>query len=220
MATILTSYTLVPELQHWFHQFVKGSEVNKYLVPPPVDIPELYMPSNSFIEMLFNDSYSQTSYEYRYVYETNPLCIPRIAYDRIKIYPSSSKYLILDVNGDNIFNLQQHDFYLLDALLAYRMGATDSTSLIIYDSTSVNFISDATAGIYILYASLSALDTKLSQLIYLYLILKTQDRFEEYNNELLVSNGLLVDSCYEAYLIDQYFSFMTLREPDLIYNCD
>ena len=100
------------------------------------------------------------------------------------------------------------------------MGATDSTSLIIYDSTSVNFISDATAGIYILYASLSALDTKLSQLIYLYLILKTQDRFEEYNNELLVSNGLLVDSCYEAYLIDQYFSFMTLREPDLIYNCD
>ena len=55
-----------------------------------------------------------------------------------------------------------------------------TTSLIIIDSTSVDFIADATAGIYILYASLPALQTRLSQLIYLYLILEVQDRYEEY----------------------------------------
>jgi hypothetical protein len=219
MATVLTSYSLVPELQHWFNRFIINSEVSKNLIPPPVDISELYMPVNSFIDMLFNDNYSKSTYEYRYIDETNLLCIPRIAFERIQVYPGSSKYLILDASGENIFNLQQQDFYLLDALLAYRNGATDATSLVIIDSTSVNFIADATAGIYILYANLSALQTKLSQLIYLYLILKIQDRYQEYNNESLITDGNLVDSCYEAYLIDQYFLFMTIRHPDLIYDC-
>lgn len=221
MATVLTSYSLVPELQHWFNIFVVHSQVNKYLIPPPVDIPELYMPTNSFIEMLFNDNYPESSYEYRYIDETNPFCIPRIAYDRIKVNPAASTYLVLEATGDNVFNLQHDDFVLLDALLAYRNGATDTTSLIIIDSTSADFtVVDATAGIYILQASLPYLQTRLSQLIYLYLILKIQDRYEEYNNELLITEGGLVDSCYEAYLIDQYFLFMTVREPDLIYDCD
>jgi len=209
MATILTSYSLVPELQHFFNRFVVNSEVNEYLVSPPVDIPELYMPENSFIDMLFNDNYSKSSYEYKYIDEINPLCIPRIAFDRIQIYPGSSKYLIMSTTGDNIFSLQQHDFHLLDALLAYRNGATDATSLIIIDSTSVDFtIVDS---ICILTASLSALQTRLSQLIYLYLILKVQDRYQEYNNELLITDGCVLTSCYEAYLIDQYFLFMTIR---------
>jgi len=220
MTTVLTSYSLVPELQHWFSIFVINSQVNKYLVPPPVNIPESYMPTNSFIEMLFNNNYSKSSYEYRYIDETNSFCIPRIAYDRIKIYPAASKYVVIEPTGDNIFNLQQDDFDLLDALLAYRNGATDATSLIIIDSTSVDFIADATAGIYILYASLPALQTRLSQLIYLYLILEVQDRYEEYNNETLITDGGMLNSCYESYLIDQYFLFMTARHPNLIYDCD
>ena len=77
MTTVLTSYSLVPELQHWFNHFVINSKINKYRVPPPVNIPETYLAKNSFIEMLFNDLYIQDSYEYKYTAETNPLCVPK-----------------------------------------------------------------------------------------------------------------------------------------------
>jgi len=216
---ILTSYSLIPELQHYFNQFVVGSEVNKDLIPPPVDIAERNMPENSFIEMLLNDNYSEQTYEYRYVAETNMGCIPSCSMLRLQIYPGSWQYLKIDESGTNIFNLQAVDFALLDALLAYRQGATDSTSLIMIDSTSVSFVGDATAGIYILYGSYDALTTELSKLIYLYLRLETLEDFSLYDNDTLVSSGGLIESCFEAYLIDKYFAFMTAREPDLIYDC-
>jgi hypothetical protein len=219
MAICLTSYSLIPELQHWFNQFVIGSEVNKDLIPPPVDIAETYMPENSFIEMLFNDNYSKTSYDYRYVAETNMGCIPRSAIARLQIYPGSWQYLTLDPTGTNIFNLQAQDFALLDALLAFRNGATDSTSLILIDSTGVSFVSDSTAGIYILYGSYDSITSELSKMIYLYLRLETLDDFSLYNTDTIISTGGLVETCYEAYLIDKYFAFMTAREPDLIYDC-
>jgi len=104
--------------------------------------------------------------------------------------------------------------------MAYRNGATDSTSLILVDSTSVSFVSDATAGIYILSGSYSAFTTQLSKMIYLYLRLQTLADFTLYNNDLLITTGGLIESCFEAYLIDKYFAFMTLREPDLIYDCE
>lgn len=217
MATVLTSFSLIPELQHWFNNFVINSKINKQRVPPPVDIPELYLGSNSFIELLFNDNYSELSYEYRYKSESNAFSIPRVVFNRMQVYPGSSQYLRLDPNGDDIFNLQLDDFALLDALIAYRI---DSTALSIIDSTSVDFICDATANVCVLFASLDSLDTELSKMIYLYLILKLYGRFEEYNNESLISSGGLLESCYEAYLVDQYFCFMTEREPDLIYDCD
>jgi hypothetical protein len=218
VTTVLTSYSLVPELQHWFNHFVVNSEVNKDLVPPPVDIAETYMPQNSFIEMLFNDSYAGTSYEYRYVDETNIGCVPRVARDRLQIYPGSWKYLTMDSSGTNIFSLQQHDFTLLDALLVFRGGA-DSTSFTFVDSTAISFVQDATAGTYVLYADYNSLSTVLSKLIYLYLRLEISGDFSLYNNDSIVSAGSLIETCFEAYLIDKYFAFMTDREPDLIYDC-
>ena len=191
--------------------------MNKYRVPPPVDIPDVYLGQNSFINMLFNDEYNLNNYEYLYNEETNPFCIPRIAFKRLQVYPGSSKYLILDsTNGSNVFDLQQDDFTMLDALLVYR---NDSTALTIVDSTSVNLISDATSGIYILNASYNYITTELARMIYLYLILKVQNRYEEYNNNSVISTGGLLETCYESYLIDQYFCFMMLRNSDLIYNC-
>jgi hypothetical protein len=219
MTTILTSYSLVPELQHYFNRFVVTSNLNKDIIPPPVDIALPFMPENSFIEMLFNDEYNKSSYEYRYIAETNMGCIPRIAIARLQIYPGSWQYLVLDSDGDNVFNLQPHDFAALDALLAYRNGATDSTSLILIDSTGVSFVSDTTAGISILYGSYNSFSTELSKLIYLFLRLETLDDFSLYNNEFLVSTGGLVETCYEAYLIEKYFDFMTEKEPNLIYDC-
>ena len=227
MATILTSYTVVPELQHWYYGFlVEKSIVGKYRIPPPTNIPELYMPSNSFIDMLFNDNYCQDSYEYRYTEETNSFCIPRVVFDRMQIYPGSSQYVNLDPAGDNIFALQSDDFTLLDALLEFRMltcdttadlvcgvDSTESFSLLVIDSTNVSFTCDTTAGICILEASLNSLSTNLSKLIYLYLDLKVNGNFQKYNNEELISDCGLVESCYESYLIDNYYKCMSSRIP-------
>ena len=216
---ILTSYTLVPELQHWFHSFVVNSELNKDLVPPPTDIASTYMPENSFIEMLFNDDYSQSTYEYRYIDETNIGCIPRSVLRRIQIYPGSWNYVTIDAAGDNIFNLQTEDLTMLDALLAYRNGATDSSSFIFIDSTAITFVADSTADLYILSANYSSLPTTLSKLIYLYLRLEVLEEFILYNTDSLVSNGELLETCFESYLLDKYFTFMSNRNPDLIYDC-
>lgn len=227
MTTVLTSYTVVPELQHWYHTFlVDKSIVGKYRIPPPTNIIELYMPSNSFIEMLFNNNYCEDSYEYRYTQETNSFCIPRNVFDRMMIYPGSFQYVNLDPVGVNIFALESDDFTLLDALLEYRrltcdttadlvcgVDATEAFSLFVIDSTNVSFTCDTTAGICILEASLSSLSTSLSQLIYLYLDLKVNGNFEKYNNTDLISRCQLIESCYESYLIDQYYKCMSSRIP-------
>jgi hypothetical protein len=220
MAIALTSYSLVPELQHWFHVFVLNSEINKNLIPPPTNITDTYMPTSSFIEMLFNDNYSGSSYEYRYIEESNMGCIPRMAYYRLQIYPGSWKYLTLDETGDNIFSLQPDDFVLLNALLAYRNGYNDSTSFLMVDSTTTYIVQDTTAHVLVLYANYNSLSTELSKMIYLYLRLNILGDFSLYNNNFKISTGGLLQCCYEAYLLDAYFSFMTEREPDLIYNCN
>jgi hypothetical protein len=220
MTTVLTSYSLLPELQHFFHHFVINSEVNKSLVPAPVDIAELFLPKDSFVGLLLNDNYSEPSYEYRYLDETNVGCVPRTVVSRLQVYPTSWRYLVLDPTGENIFNLQPHDFTLLDALLSFRNGATDETRWTFTDSTSISFIADSTANTFVLSASYDSLSTELSKLVYLYLRLELLEEFSIYNNiNELVSSGGLIVSCFEAYLIEKYFTFMTKRQPDLIYDC-
>jgi len=233
MTTVLTSYTVVPELQHWYYGFlVDRSIVGKDRIPPPTNIPELYMSTNSYIEMLFNNNFCEDSYEYRYTQETNSFCIPRVVFDRMQIYPGSSQYVNLDPNGVNLFSLQPDDFTLLDALLEYRrltcdttadlvcgVDATDAFSLQVIDSTNVSFVCDTTANICILQASLGSLSTNLSQLIYLYLDLKVNGNYDKYNNVELISNCQLVESCYESFLIDQYYKCMSSKKPVFRDHC-
>lgn len=207
----LASTTLVPELQKWFNDFVKNSSVNKYEVPMPVEIGDVYLTPDSFIALLFNDDYDTSTYpQYKYLYkEENISCWPNTVKTRIMIYPYCAKYLVIDEDtGTNVFSLQQDDLTLLDALLSFR---TDSTSLTIVDSVTTTF--DSTA--YILYATYSNLSTDLSKLIFLYLDLEINGNFSNYNNSSLVSNGDLLTTMYEFYLIDKYFEYMTARESDI-----
>lgn len=212
----LANTTLVPELQTWFNRFVINSVVNKHEVPAPVSIDQIFLPQNSFIELLFNENYPYDSYKYLYQNETRLQCWPELTRNRLTIYPASAKYLVLSDTGTNSFELKAHDFILLDALLAYRQ---DSTSLTIVDSTSVELISDATANIYILHANYTNLNTTLSKLIFLYLDLKIYGNYENYNNLTLVSSGTLLETCFEFLLIDEYFKFMTERESDIKFVC-
>lgn len=206
----VSSAILVPELQHWFYDFVVNSAVNKYSIPMPVDIPLLQLePKNrgSFIEMLFNNNYSYSYYQYLYKPNASWGCIPQVALNRLQIYPGAGKYMKLDpTDGTNTFCLKQHDLTMLNVLLAYRQ---DATSVTIIDTTAnvLNFV-DSTAKI--LTVNYDYLNTNLSKLIYLYLDLKIRSNIDKYNNTTLVCDTVL-EACYEAYVLDEYFKFISAR---------
>ena len=204
----VSNATLVPELQHWFYEFVVGSTVNKYKIPIPVDISETYLISNnraSFVELLFNDSYSYDSYQWLYKPNASWGCIPIHVLNRLQIYPGVGKYMKLDpVDGTNTFAIQQHDFTMLNALLAYRQ---DASSVVIIDSTADILLFDTTNTLTVNY---NYLNTNLSKLIYLYLALKINSNIDTYNNTNIIAETVL-ETCYEAYVLDQYYKFVSSR---------
>ncbi len=211
MVAVLAQTTLVPELQHWMNRFILKQKINKFREPPPSDIDVLYLTRTSFIEMLFNDDYALDSYEWKWKIETHFECIPRAAVRRLQVYPTSYKYLVMDeTEGDNVFNLQTDDFTMLDALLAYR---TDETSVTIIDSTATT-VFDSTSNILI--GGLSSLTTELSQLIWLYLDLEIRGNSDAYNSDTPISTGGFIETCYEQYVVNKFFIFLSNREPDLI----
>lgn len=198
----LASTILVPELQYWFNYFVINSEVNKNQIPVPTTLDEVYLPQKSFIELLFNDDYEYTEYKYHYELDTNKYSWPYIVRTRMGVYPSSARYYTLaDSTATNLFNLKENDITLLNALLAYRI---DSTAVsIITDTTAVNFVSN------ILYSNYNNLNTNLSKLIFLYLDLKINQNYSNYNNEDLVSEGSLLETLYESYILDEMFKLVS-----------
>jgi len=221
MAISFSGYTLVPELQHFYREFILKSIINKDRIPPPSDINPINFPPQSFINLLLNDEYPADFYEYNYTLVADFFCVPRQVTSRLQIYPGMWQYVNLDPAGDNIFELTSNDLIMLDALLAYRM---DSTSLTIIDSTSISIITDATAGLSILFADYNTLDTCLSKLIYLYLQVQIYDNYQLYDNTDLISScsmspASLLCSIFESYVLDAYFKFMMNRASDMIYKC-
>jgi len=216
--TTVASADLVPELQHWFYLFVVNSVVNKFEVPAPVDVDDIWMPNKSFIEMLFNENYSDSEYFYLYEDQESQGSWPTTVRVRLNIYPGAGTYYELSETageGNNIFMLQDADLTLLDALLAYRTDGTavtiadiDSTAALMFNSTSL-----------ILYANFNSLPTELSKLIYLYLDLKLRSRYDNYNNLNTVSTSEPLETMYELLLIDEYFQFMSARNVDVSLQC-
>jgi hypothetical protein len=201
----LSSTKLVPELQYYFENFIRFSIINKNQIPAPVTVEDTYIPQQSFIELLFNDNYSHTSYKYRYTESASRSTIPLEYLERIMLYPASGKYMEVNDIGENFFLLQSNDLTMLDALLSYRVDSTsltmiDTTGVISFDSTSV-----------ILYADFDSFTTSLSKLIYLYLDLKVRSKTSNYNNITLVSSGDLLSSCYEAYVLDEFYKIISAR---------
>jgi len=211
-----TSYSLVPELQSAYGKFILSTTLNRDQIDNPVIIPDMYLTENSFLNMLFNNDYNLSDYSYLFDNQDPASVVPRIATTRLQIYPGSSKYLIMDDEGSNIFNLQADDFLMLDSLLAYR---NDSTALTIIDSTTVT-VFDSTSNV--LATSFDILTTELSKMIYLYLNLEIYEVYSDYNNLQIISTGGLLETCYETYLIEQFFVFITTqRKSNLLFdNCE
>jgi len=208
--TLPYSTSLVQELQYWFNRVILERNLNKDKIPHPVLIPQIYLKPKSFVELLFNESYPYTSYEYFYQDLASKSGWPALVRDRIAIYPSSKVYEICDSTAAfNLFQLKPHDITLLNALLAYRV---DSTSVTLIDSTSVVLVDSTSTNQVTLYASLGALNTDLSKLIYLYLKLKVDGDTSLYDTTTLISKSYeVLESCYEAFLIEQYFDFIAAR---------
>jgi len=202
----LASTALVPELQYFFNYFVKHSSVNLNGVPFPSPIGEIYMGQNSFIEMLFNDSYEEIEYQHLYYEDTSRGSWPGVVKSRLLVYPMSAKYFQIapnDTTGSNIFTLVDDDLTLLDTLLQYRI---DSTSVTIIDSTSNTFVSD------VLYANYDSLSSNLSKLIFLYLDLQIYENTDNFNNRVLVSSAeSTLENMYETYVLDMFFNIISAR---------
>ncbi len=215
----VVSAKVVPELQHWFYEFVVNSAVNKYAIPAPVDIAEHWMPRESFIELLFNPNYPYDKYEYRYSGGTSNANWPSVVRTRIMIYGGAADYLQLDPTGTNVFLLQQDDFTLLDALLAYRQ---DSTAVTIIDSTATT-VFDSTSNVLTVYYD--GLSTPLSKLIYLYLKLKIYGDYSRYNNTLVISRDdtnpsyINLENMFELVLLDEYFKTVSNRYVRNVGGC-
>jgi hypothetical protein len=215
--TLPFSTSLVNELQHWFSKAVIYRNLNKDKIPYPVQIPTVYLKPKSFIQLLFDESYPFTEYDYFFQDIEAKSKWPSVVRERITIYASAKMYEICDsTNALNLFFLQADDLTLLNALLAYRI---DPTRLTLVDSTSVILV-DSTATIT-LYASLDALSTNLSKLIWVYLKLKIDEDTSVYDTTTLISQPFeVLQSCYEAFVIELYFDFVAAREVIPIPPCE
>jgi hypothetical protein len=162
--------------------------------------------------MLFDESYDLDYYKYLYAEVQDQLSWPQIVKRRLNVYPISSKFMTLNDNtGRNLFLLQQDDFTMLDALLAYRQ---DSNSVVLIDSTSVSIV-DTTAGI-IVHAGLDALSTELSKLIFVYLDLEINKNTSNYSTDTPISTGLPLQTVYELFVMDKYFDYMSGRNINVM----
>ena len=215
--TLPFSTSLVNELQYWFSRAVILRDLNKDKIPYPVEIPTLFLKPRSFIQLLFDESYPFTEYEYLFQDIESKSKWPSVVRERITIYASAKMYEICDSTAAfNLFQLQPHDFTLLDALLAYRI---DPTRLTLVDSTSVILV-DSTATIT-LYASLDALNTNLSKLIWVYLKLKIDEVISVYDTTTPISQPYeVLESFYEAFVIELFFDFVAAREVIPIPPCE
>jgi len=216
---LVANSQLIPEFQYYFNKFTRNSVVNRYGVPIPVAVDERFIPKGTVVELLCNDEFPYDDYTYFYKNESRVHCWPTLTRQRLMIYPGS-QYLVPSTEedgGNNIFNLQTHDFVMLDSLLAYRH---DSTSVVMFDSTSVELTMDTTSGITTVYASLSSLNTALSKVIYLYLQFKIYENYTLYDTTDIVSDCSLLATCFEFKLIDEYFLYMQNRVVRFDIDCD
>lgn len=194
---------LVSDLQYYFYNFVKNSLLNKSEISYPVPLSDSYFTaSHSFIRLLFDNDWPKTYTYYRYLYKENTArnTWPSEIQTRLLLYPSTGKYYIVtDSTSDiNIFSLASDDITLLDKLLDYR--TSDSTSSIVI--TDINY---------------GSLTTNLSKMIYLFLDLKLNQSVTLYDDSSLLSNPLSVlESCYEAYLIETMFDYIAITEVDIL----
>jgi hypothetical protein len=121
--------------------------------------------------------------------------------------------------AENIFQLQNDDFVLLNALNIFRC---DSTALEIINQVSnipPSLFQMPGSTTWILNVDFDFLSTNLSKLIFIFLNLKINLDFTFYiwENGNFLSNNLF-EHLYEIYVIDNVFQYMVSIGPDYVEN--
>lgn len=196
------SYQYIPELDLNFQKYWSfSSSITVFHIPLTETENEDNLPTGSFLELLFGSTFEPDTYKYIFKVVTPSYLSKRIreriffSNTLIKCYFSitENERIIIDqensngTNGtiveyDNIFNLQDDDFTLLDQLMNYRKGLT-------VDLSNIDYM---------------YLTTALSKLIYQYLDLMVNHSYENLNTSTsLVSSDNLLDNLFESYMVSE-----------------
>lgn len=179
------SYNYVPELDFYFRSYwsSRGEITIDNINIPVIDTENQELPSGSFLQLLFSQTFDSTSYTYLFV-ETEISDLSKTLLERVKVSGSTiSVYMSTDsTDEENIFSLESDDLMLLSLLLDYRLGRSTSISGINYD----------------------LLGTILSKLIYVYLDLVLNQNYSRLNsNSVISSSGNILNNLFELYVINE-----------------
>jgi hypothetical protein len=187
-------------LQYWFNKFLLESELNKYTIPHPSAVDDEIIDQKSFTEMMFSDDYSWSSYRHLYRRIEDRASWPQAILQRMMLQPTLAEYFIADSDDTdfceiNLYELQSDDLRLLDKLLEYRIFINN-------DGTAVTIID----------IDYDTLTTNLSKMIYIYLDLKINNSYAQYDETvghdqyLLSGSADLLECMFETYLVENVFN--------------
>jgi len=192
-------YIAVPELDYHAFRIL----FDKILNDTPARLPSIINNTNSlhgdsFIDLLFSDTYSHNYYRYLFT----PLNSGEWDFSlkvRLSPYGNAGYVYVSSETGSNIFQLQSIDLQMLDFLLEYKTtGFADTTSIIVYyDTTSF---------------TAPSLVTNLSRLIYIDLVFMRDgitDIILLPDNALFPNQKSLLDSLYYDHILEKHFKLLS-----------
>jgi hypothetical protein len=180
----------IPELNYWFSMYYKNHsdiKINNVIIDNIFDTKSFH--NCSFLKLLFCNIFECDSYYYGF--EEKTLISYNIGIlERINTLIKKPKIYECTENGElNLFELTEDDLNMLDLLLLYKKGYDNSTLNSSVGLEGINF---------------SDLKTKLSQLIFIYLDLMINEKYEQLKNlDNLIKNKNLLDQMFEYYVINE-----------------
>ena len=188
----------LPELNYHFNNYWIN---NKSIIPSQdiklpanINFPISTIRDNCFIDLLFNNGYNYTIYNYLFV-EVYPENLGKPIYDRLFLYKKNEMVCYITsldtTTGNNIFNIVNEDVILLDKLLEYRTNIITPPTL-----TGIDY---------------NTLTSKLAKLIFIYLNLVLNDNFSLLNNitAITVNTDSVLLKLFELYVLNESEKIMS-----------
>ena len=186
-----------PQIEYEFSAYwsVYAEITVDHLVLPYNTMDYSILGSTSIFALLFDNSYSDTTYQYMFkVVEKSTLDTAirekiSMSYNTVRPYISCET---TDTGALNIFSFTPSDIVMFDLLLLYRMGTTPILTTIIFENLS-----------------------NISKLIYSYLQLMINNNFDYINDTDIISeDDNLLETLYEVYVTNE--SHRTIRNWSFI----
>jgi len=177
----------IPELEIAFNNYWRSNaEITLSNVPLSSTINNSIMISDTIFELLFNNNYSYSNFNYL-LKEIQILSLEKQIRERLRYSRSLIKVYITDsTNGtDNIFSISNNDLTILNMLVDYRKNIIPNISLFNYVNSS-----------------------NLSKLIYIYLDLMINNNYQKIEDMLVSSSNNILESLFELYVINESHKYM------------